>query len=299
MDKAPGGPMFIPHEMRYLVWQYEICPDTERIHVQGYVEWIRSKNLRQVKTRLGQRAHCEARKGTREQARDYCKKDESRAVDHNDEPMGPYEFGKFEHEQGKRNDLIAALNACVDIHDFMENYPEIYCRYRNGLRDIYDYKAPVRIAPPNVVWIWGRTGIGKDRYANEQAPNAYIKTCSKWWNGFDGQQDVIISDFSEEWKSHGWTVSFVLNLFDRYRVQVEPKGGAINMASRNIFITSHFHPRYYFDAARWPEVRRRINRIMGESELPKWNDMPPVDEAMVENFLTEVWNNVADEPERG
>lgn len=42
---------------------------------------------------------------------------------------------------------------------------------------------------------WGATGLGKSRLVREKYPDAYIKGNNIWWDGYDGQPDVIIEEF--------------------------------------------------------------------------------------------------------
>jgi len=34
------------------------------------------------------------------------------------------------------------------------------------------------------VWVWGAPGTGKSHWARETYPNAFIKSQSKWWDGY-------------------------------------------------------------------------------------------------------------------
>ena len=38
-NQFPKYPTFIPEEIRYIVYQVEQCPDTGKLHIQGYVEF--------------------------------------------------------------------------------------------------------------------------------------------------------------------------------------------------------------------------------------------------------------------
>lgn len=33
-------------------------------------------------------------------------------------------------------------------------------------------------------WYWGKTGTGKSHTARQEAPNAFLKTNTKWWDGY-------------------------------------------------------------------------------------------------------------------
>lgn len=68
-----------PPTIKYLVAQLERCPDTQRIHWQGYVELPKTMRIGAVKELFGDSTmHLEKRRGTREEARAYCMKEETR-----------------------------------------------------------------------------------------------------------------------------------------------------------------------------------------------------------------------------
>lgn len=61
---------------RYSIFGRETCATTSKTHLQGYIEFQKPKRLAGVKSYLNDpTAHCEPRKGPREAARDYCKKE--------------------------------------------------------------------------------------------------------------------------------------------------------------------------------------------------------------------------------
>lgn len=92
--------------LRYFICQREVCPETSRIHWQAYgefnspVKWtavfsairVRRGDQRFVELRRGE-VHVERRRGRRDQARDYCRKQESRDPR---QDSGPFEFGTFQ-----------------------------------------------------------------------------------------------------------------------------------------------------------------------------------------------------------
>lgn len=67
--------------LKFAVWQLESCPDTGRLHLQGYAELESPMRLAAFKRRLGDdRAHVEERRGSSAQAIAYCEKPESRVA---------------------------------------------------------------------------------------------------------------------------------------------------------------------------------------------------------------------------
>jgi hypothetical protein len=41
---------------------------------------------------------------------------------------------------------------------------------------------------------WGVTGAGKSRQARDRFPDAYIKSNNVWWDGYAGEETVIIDE---------------------------------------------------------------------------------------------------------
>lgn len=111
---------------RYAVWQKEVGEKGTE-HYQGYVEWLRPLRLAAVK-KLLPTAHLEPRAGSREQARAYCMKEESR-VD------GPWESGEWETHQGKRTDLEAACEVLKEegLKRVAEEMPSVFVKFHKGL----------------------------------------------------------------------------------------------------------------------------------------------------------------------
>ena len=75
-------------EVKYIVYQKEIGSQGT-CHFQGYLELTTRKTLRQTKVILGtERIHIERRRGSAEEARTYCMKEDGRLD-------GPWEQGDF------------------------------------------------------------------------------------------------------------------------------------------------------------------------------------------------------------
>lgn len=233
-------------DTKYLIYGKEVG-ESGTPHLQGYVEFTKPKRLAWLKRRLP-KVHWEARKGTRDQARDYCMKD------------GDFhEFGPWGTSQGKRSDLEEVKTAIEDgatETDIAESHFGVWCKYPNAVRSYIRMRQKPRDFKTEVHVCWGDTGTGKSYVTSQLTHKPYKLTNSKWWDGYDGVSDVIIDEFS------GWLpVGVFLQLTDRSDYKVEVKGGMVNFAPKRIFITSHDNPEDWYPLDRWPEIERRITTL--------------------------------------
>lgn len=230
----------------YIVYQLEKCPETRRTHFQGYVLWSKKKTLAFCKKQHAH-AHWEVRRGTHEQARDYCKKPESRvSLEH------CYEFGD-EPKPGQRQDLIA-LKADIDegkssLAIWDAHFP-VMLKYHRGAQVYMNLKIPQRHFQTEVAVLYGPTGTGKTRWIHDNLPHAetYWVTSARsngdpWMDGYDPtiHKYVVIDEF------YGWIAwNTILRMLDRYPLQVETKGGQVQFTPRMIFITSNKPPLEWY-----------------------------------------------------
>lgn len=85
-------------DIQYYIYQTEKCPSTNKIHYQGYIEFKKLMSYKMIKELFNDSTiHLEPRKGTQEQAINYCKKCDTR------ESL-PVVFG-VPKRQGQRTDL--------------------------------------------------------------------------------------------------------------------------------------------------------------------------------------------------
>lgn len=241
--------------VRYAVFQLE-TGENGTDHFQGYIEFAKVRKLGGLK-KLLPLAHWEARKGTRDQARDYCMKKDT-------QKSPPVELGDFSKGgQGARADLVSAMSLVkqgkTDLQ-IAESVPSVWLRYSRGLREYKRLCTPPRTSKSWTRVFYGPTGTGKSRKAFEEYPDAYFKPRSEWWDGYEGQATVILDDYT------GWLpYSFLLNLLDRYPLLVPFKGGYSQMVATTIIITTNFRPEeWYSDKVRHPNapLLRRIDEIV-------------------------------------
>lgn len=227
--------------VRYLVFQLE-QGEEETPHFQGYVEFNACVKLGGVKKFLP-RAHWETRKGSRESAKVYCQKDDTRKD-------GPWEYGIFSEDQGKRNDIEALYDLAKSgksLSEIADAHPSAYMRYHRAVQLVRQLPAldkPVRTIDLTVWLLHGPTDSGKTRYVYNTTPDVYSSPLSKdlWFDNYRGEKDILIDDFAGN-----MSLTNVLRLFDRYPIQVPVKGGFVYWCPDNIYITSNVHPSDWYD----------------------------------------------------
>lgn len=130
------------NEFRYLVYQQETCPTSGKAHFQGYVECYNAISILGLKDLLGNSVHFETRKGSQQQAIDYCKKSRT-AIEGTLK-----EYGK-PGQQGHRSDLDSIWEYAEQGKTTMEMLFEFR---GNGMRHIGCYqKALEALYNPNHV----------------------------------------------------------------------------------------------------------------------------------------------------
>lgn len=220
-------------------------------HLQGYFELRNRKLLTSIKKIVGG-WHLEARKGTAQEASDYCKKD------------GDFvEFGEVSKSQsGRRTDLEeirGKIKDGVPEEEIAEAHFSQWCIYR---RSFSAYKSLIRSKESRpdlkVFVIYGEPGTGKTRYVFTKHNNVYIcpDPTLTWFDGYDGEEVVLIDDYRGDGKS-----AFLLRLLDIYPLQVPVKGGFVDWKPKIIFLTSNMEVpfgHYDIDAP----LKRRIKKTV-------------------------------------
>lgn len=253
---------------RYVIWQLEAGSEGTR-HFQGYIEFTRAVRLSHFKSAGGDwaRAHVEPRRGSREQAREYSSKEESRIA-------GPWERGSFgAGGQGTRTDVGAVCETArrtFSMRAVAEAHPAEFIRLHRGVSayiDALDDRKRDWVTELHV--LWGDPGSGKSRTAWAEAAAAgggvfsiaRSNSGNLWMDGYDGEANIIIDDF------YGWIKwDALLRMADRYPLKVERKGGFVQFLARRIYITSNSHwtSWYRFDQHRAMDpgaLHRRITSI--------------------------------------
>jgi len=216
-------------EYKYCVIGFEGKDTTP--HLQVYIELSKRVTFKKIKDLLPT-AHIEPRKGTAKQAAEYCKKEGDF-----------FEDGEIS-QHGKRTDLQAVLddikdNPTIKNVDLIENHTGVYARYPKFValcKRTYNKQPTLDWKEPPNIWCYGAAGTGKtSMYMNEQT---YQKLINKWWDDYDGEDDVLLDDVDPE--SMKYLAGHLKRWADRYPFRAETKGGTLCLRPKRIIVTSNY-----------------------------------------------------------
>lgn len=244
----------------YLVYQEEKGADGTK-HYQGYAEFTKATRLTAInKLTLPHHPHWEKRAGTRQQARDYAMKADTRQA-------GPWEAGEkpwIDKAQGKRQDLddiaLMVRDGNTD-EEIFEAFPGNAMRFMNHIQKVRFIFKPVRTEDLQVRLLYGPPGTGKTRYFWDAFPKGWSVPVGKdlWFTGYAGQKDVLIDDFAG---NIGLTQ--LLQILDRYPVQLNAKHGHVWWCPNNVFVTTNCHPCNWYDYSERQDSYRALQRRFNE-----------------------------------
>lgn len=134
-----------------------------------------------------------------------------------------------------------------------------------------------------MVVLWGRTGTGKTKRAYALAskcldpltnePVRYYSKASynKWWPNYAGQQLVIIDEYAGQ-----WDMGYLLSVLDRYPLDIEYKGGGLQLQATKFIITSNLHPAEWYTTAKLEHkeaLNRRLTTVINVESLEQEIDI--------------------------
>ncbi len=261
------------NDLTYMIFQQEVG-ENGTPHYQGYVETRINKRLNQMRSTYDARAHWEPRRGSQQQAIDYCSKEETRVA-------GPWQCGeKRITAQGRRNDIVAfkdAIQSGMNMRDLIDTFTVQVARFPKFYTTVRQCTMPERENELIVRLNFGPTGAGKTRYAydNYDGDTMFVMPLQNgtlWFDGYDGHTVVLLDDFAGRMSKV--PLDFTLRVLDRYPVQVPIKGGFRWWLPNEIIITSNFHPRQWYTwdgrEQQYAALMRRITVVYRYS-----NDIDP------------------------
>nr|QKV51040.1 putative replication associated protein [Crucivirus sp.] len=254
----------------YIVFQEEKGSEGTK-HYQGYLEFTKALRFTAIHKMVpkGHHIFVEKRKGTRQQAREYAMKEDTRV-------NGPWEGGSkpWSDKMGKQgqrkdlDDLAALIKEGKSETQIFDEMPGPFLRYVSNIQKVRLLIKPTRTQDLVVALLYGPPGTGKSRCVRDTFPDVWAVPVGKdlWFTGYQGEPNVLIDDFAG---NIGLTQ--LLQILDRYPVQLPAKGSHVWWCPTNICITTNCHPCNWYDYSKrqdsYKALKRRITNVfLFESE---------------------------------
>lgn len=240
-------------EKAYLIYGREVG-ESGTPHLQGLIIFRKAMRLPALK-KLLPKAHWEKTVAA-ENAMNYCMKDKDYYKEDN-------------RRQGSRTDIAkyTDLIKTVGLKRACEEEPETALKYPCGSKFLFKMSLKDRspAVAPHVIWLYGEAGSGKTKWVFDTYPEVYVKNCSekcKWFDGYEQQAVCLLDDFRQN--TFDW--NFLLQLLDRYPLNVELKGEMIPFNSPIIVITTPRRPEHTF-VNNGEDIKQLLRRITEVREV--------------------------------
>lgn len=249
---------------QYVVIGEEIAPTTGTPHLQGYVQF-KSSVLWKTVTNKKNKDYGFIDKWCKVSERrcpiEYCKKD------------GKYHENGSPKAQGNRSDLNdlkdRILNNETTVSDLLVEDANVYHQYGRTLEKLEDLKNRKKFRKwmTECDWRYGETGTGKSEKAFENFdPDTHyvFKNDNGWWDGYNGQETVILNDFRGE-----IPYGVLLQMIDKYPFEVKRRcREPFPFLAKKVIVTSFGTPSEVYKNLSQndslEQIYRRINLIYHE-----------------------------------
>lgn len=229
--------------MRYYCFQKEICPTTQRVHLQGLLYLENPITLSALKKQLcSSTIHLEPMKGTFDQARDYCMKSET-AV-----PDSFVERGE-RPAPGKRSDLALAAERILrgdSVLEVIRTDPQLVrnIAHLQHLRQISHLSTERDV---KCYWIYGPPGCGKTRFVHKRFASlaSCCLTVPMRFDEYDGQGTLLLDDV----QPHHLKMNreLMLKVCDRYPFSLPARYNNRPALYTYVVFTSNYVPEFVGD----------------------------------------------------
>lgn len=249
-------PVWLPDLMDYLVWEIEHGEQGTE-HVQGYIRFKTRRTQTAVKGFLTDRAHVEVARGSEEDNRRYCSKEQGT------EGWEGGEAGTYDPtlRQGRRSDLNLATQAVIEgrsLAEICRTYPDAWVKFQTGLRDLHRMtrpEPPLRRSVTTTV-LYGPPGVGKTHRVLTQYPNCYIaKSGRDPFGRYCGEEVLVIDEFNPA----DWKINDMNSYLDVWRTNLDSRYYDKTASWSKVFILSNLPPSEWYQDQ--PQVLRdALNR---------------------------------------
>lgn len=236
-------------EAKYHVYGREFGKENKTPHLQGLIQFPTPRSFASVK-KLIPRAHIEICQSLGP-AISYCKKDGDVWESGFEPTVGrPKEVIRAERNKRLRTGSLEELVASGDISILDVR------KLKNARMDLDQEGQALETEDVRGVWIYGPPGTGKSHKVRTEYPDAFIKAQNKWFDGYVGQDAIILDDFDCKELGH-----YLKIWADKWPCSGEIKGGKVNLRHKAFIITSNYHPMEFWEGPMLDAIVRRFKFV--------------------------------------
>lgn len=247
-------------------------------HYQGYVRFKAPRTLGGAKNAIHRGAHLEVPRGTEEDNRNYCSKDDT-SIPGTRFEAGTYN-GEFGH-RGRRTDLKAladAIKAGLPLAQVAREQTETFIKYHAGAERLAALLSAEKIPPQREIHttiLWGPTGTGKSHRVRSTFPDAFIVRQGRDpFSSYSGQDVVVFEEFDAE----KWSVPLLNELLDKWKLELDSRYFNKPAAWTKVYILANTDPVTWFNLhqnrMQVEALRRRLESPMGRIYHVESQDQP-------------------------
>jgi len=278
----------------YWVVGEEVCPTTGKIHQHVYAELDKQRRFTALGHHFGChvepiKKHPETKKPMYYQAMMYVKKD-GKFEEYGTPPEKPEEPTE---KKRKREDIFVDCIKYARLNNLKQiriEYPIEYVTHLPKWRMIAaELKNTTSIYNRKCLWIHGKSGIGKSRWASVTFPKAYRKNAmEEHFERYSDQDTIIIEDMLPEHKK-SWNY-LLLMISDIYAFTAKIRYGSVPLKHNTLIVTSNYSIEEIFpfregETSPW---RRRFIELEVNQWSDKANDLIIKDNKMWPSYLRNI-----------
>ncbi len=207
----------------------ESCPETKRLHLQGWVQFKVRTRFKLALEQLGGHIALFKCRGTEEQNNKYCSKDNQFMS-----------WGEFT-TQGQRADLSEIAERLKDpdipLESIANDHPGDWMRYYRGMKDFRQMAVKAnttKFRHVETYVFFGETGTGKTRAAKQLGEFLIHGDSMDWWDGYEHEKTIIIDEYACK-----TPITKLLGLLDGYQCRLPIKGGFTYANWTRVIITTN------------------------------------------------------------
>lgn len=241
----------------YMIYGHEVCPTTNREHLQGFIHFRKKFTMNQIKKLVSRNdIHLEIAKADDKDNEVYCSKDGDDV---------------FTYGEPRVKHLAISMDeyALMDDEEAEERCPGRDMMWRKKKNDWRSMRYKPYSGPRNVIWLYGPSGTGKTRAAHGCPGVSAPDFASGFFNGLQSTATLLIDEVDKV----GLPLQTFLRIADRYPTTLNVKGGCLPHTADTVIFTSTCSPEVVWAGSDdyLTQVERRITHCI-YTGVPGWDD---------------------------